>query len=161
MKKVFRFVLLPLGILFLLLQLVPVKRTNPPVTAELHMPLPVKAIFQRSCYDCHSNETRWPWYSYVAPISWLVAYDVKEGRRELNFSEWGSYSLKRKKKKLKEIWEEVEKGKMPMGIYLLTHKEARLNTGIAMQIKAWTERETKALEAQKTVHEKGGRKGGK
>jgi hypothetical protein len=148
-KKFLLYGTLSLGGLFLLIQLVPVNRTNPPITGEIQVPLAVKKILKTSCYDCHSNETRWPWYSYVAPISWLVAYDVKEGRRELNFSVWQTYTTKRKKKKFKEIWEEIAKGKMPMGVYLLTHKEAKMDTAKATLIKAWTEQETKALSDEK------------
>src|SRR5450759_484008 len=70
------------------IQLIPVDRTNPPVQKEMPAPPDVQAILRRSCYDCHSNETVWLWYSKVAPISWLVSRDVRQGRRELNFSDW-------------------------------------------------------------------------
>src|SRR6185436_12929985 len=88
---------------FLALQLVPVERTNPPLKAPLQAPAPVDAILRRACYDCHSNESRWPWYGYVAPVSWLVADDVKQGRKHLNFSDWNEYSAKKREHKLEEI----------------------------------------------------------
>ena len=81
--------------------------TNPPVEQDVAAPPAVAAVLRRACYDCHSNETVWPWYSHVAPVSWLLARDVREGRAELNFSVWDSYEAKKKAKKLKETAEEV------------------------------------------------------
>src|SRR5262245_24374433 len=69
-------------------QFVPATLTNPPVQGSLQAPLPISVTLRRACYDCHSNETRWPWYSRVAPVSWLVVRDVNLGREEINFSEW-------------------------------------------------------------------------
>src|SRR6478752_3717270 len=77
--------------LFLTAQAIQIRRVNPPVTAEAQLPAPVRDVVRRSCYSCHSNETEWPWYAYVAPASWLVGHDVNDGRRHLNFSEWGAY----------------------------------------------------------------------
>ncbi len=120
--------MLSLAMLILLIaaQFVPVERTNPPVVSETPMPPAVKEILKRSCFDCHSNETRWPWYGYVAPVSWLVVKDVTEGREHLNFSEWDNLSLKKKRKRLEECVEEIEEEKMPMPIYLITHPKARV-----------------------------------
>jgi hypothetical protein len=87
----------------------------------------VKAILERSCYDCHSNRTRWPWYSHVAPVSWLVARDVHEGREELNFSNWPAFDLEKQDDHLKHIKKQVERGKMPLPIYLSMHPRARLS----------------------------------
>ncbi|MBF0287041.1 MAG: heme-binding domain-containing protein [SAR324 cluster bacterium] len=81
-------------------------------------------ILQRSCFDCHSNETQWPWYSYMPIISVLLAHDVAEGRDEMNFSEWSRYSVKKQKHKLKESIEEISEGEMPMKIYTWTHPYA-------------------------------------
>src|SRR5688572_8675105 len=77
--------------LLVALQLVPVERSNPPVAFDLPSPPQVKTVLERSCYDCHSHETNWPWYAYVAPASWKLAYDVGEARAELNFSTWKAY----------------------------------------------------------------------
>ena len=82
------FVAIALGALLVGIQAVPISRTNPPVEADVDAPAPVKALLRRACYDCHSHETVWGPHTYVAPISWLVAHDVKEGREELNFSRW-------------------------------------------------------------------------
>ena len=81
MKKLQKYAVLALAAVFVAIQLVPVHRDNPPVASDLDAPADVKSILRRACYDCHSNETRWPWYAYVAPVSWLVAHDVEEGRR--------------------------------------------------------------------------------
>ena len=101
-----------LVVAFLLIQFVPVKRTNPPedqartLEARAPVPPPVKASLDRACVDCHSNRTRWPWYSGIAPISWAVIHHTNEGRRELNLSEWPTDPL-REAKKLKEICDQA------------------------------------------------------
>ncbi len=82
-------------------------------------------LAKRACFNCHSNEAVWPWYSNIAPASWLVQYDVKKGRSELNFSDWKGGKLKGEH--AKEIREEIEEGEMPPLIYRLTHREARLS----------------------------------
>jgi hypothetical protein len=118
-------------------QLVPIDRTNPPVEEDIPAPSEVKAILKRACYDCHSNETVWPWYSRVAPVSWLVAWDVQEGREELNFSTWNRYSAKQRVKKIKESWEEIEEGEMPPWFYVPLHPEARLANQERDRLRAW------------------------
>ncbi len=92
---------------------------------------------QRACYDCHSNETVWPWYSQIAPFSWLLAWDVQEGRKELNFSRWNRYSPKERAKKVKESWEEIEEGEMPPWFYLPLHPEARLSAEDRAVVQEW------------------------
>jgi hypothetical protein len=125
-----------LGI-FLGIQLVPVERGNPPVEAETPAPEHVRSILQRSCYDCHSNETRWPWYAYVAPISWQVAQDVSEAREKLNFSTWNAYSAKKRATRFKNISKEIKKEKMPLGNYLWLHPDARLAPDEAAALEDW------------------------
>ena len=128
MKKILKIVPVVLAACLIIIQFVPVDRTNPPVTAEIQVPPEIDQILRTSCYDCHSNQTEWPFYSFVAPVSWWVADHVKEGRAELNFSEWGSYSAERQLKKLEEMGEELEEGKMPLPSYLPMHAEARLSS---------------------------------
>jgi len=109
---------------FLALQLVPYGRshTNPPVNGEPAWVSPeVRALADRACFDCHSNQSRWPWYSNIAPASWLIQRDVDQGRKKLNFSEWN-----RPQKEADEAAEMIVKGEMPMPIYLPLHPEARL-----------------------------------
>ena len=124
-------------------QLVPIDRSNPPsdpgrdITARLSPPPPVAAAFERSCRDCHSYQTRWPWYSRVAPISWVVAEDVKDGRRNLNFSEWAAYDQSRAAAKLQDICDEVTSGDMPDFKYTLIHRQAVLSPQEVSAICDW------------------------
>ncbi len=123
MKKYLPKILLGLLVIFVLIQLVPVDRENPPVVREVNWDSPdTKAIAQRACYDCHSNETTWPWYSYVAPVSWRVAEHVEDGRRHLNFSDWTQPN-----EDLDENIEVLEEGEMPLSDYLRLHPEAKLS----------------------------------
>ena len=123
---------------FIGIQFVFIERTNPPITGEIDAPPQVMELLRRSCYDCHSNETVWPWYSYIAPASWLLADDVAEGRAELNFSEWSGYDDKRKLKKFKEIREEVGEGEMPQWYYILLHPDAALTDEDKQALFDWT-----------------------
>ena len=116
-----------IGILLTLLavQLVPYGRdhTNPPVIGEPMWDAPeTRALAKQACFDCHSNETQWPAYASIAPVSWLVQHDVNEGRAVLNFSEWP-----RPQEDAKEASEEVLEGEMPPAAYALVHAHARLN----------------------------------
>ena len=124
---------------------IPVNATNPPVepgqTLEATMPVPpeVTTILGRACQDCHSNLTVWPWYSRVAPVSWFLAHHVNEGRRELNFSEWGRYAARRKDRKLKEVCEQVTKGEMPLFSYAIAHPQAALSDQDRRSVCLWTD----------------------
>jgi hypothetical protein len=111
---------------FLVIQLFPYGRDhiNPPVTGEPSWAAPeTRALAKKACFDCHSNETEWPAYASIAPVSWLVQHDVDEGRAALNFSEWT-----RPQKEAKEAREEVTEGEMPPAAYRLVHAHARLST---------------------------------
>lgn len=118
-------------------------RTNPPedasrtLFAAMDVPPDVARILQTSCIDCHSNRTEWPWYSNVAPASWLVTDHVSEGRHEMNFSTWADLSDHRARKLLGEICEEVEEGKMPIPNYLWLHREAALSEQDKATLCAW------------------------
>jgi hypothetical protein len=90
------------------------------------IPDSVSMLLQAACYDCHSNQTKYPWYAHVAPVSWLVARDTRIGREHLNFSDWETFSKMDKAKQLGDIVDEVEDGTMPMPIYVLMHPEAKL-----------------------------------
>jgi hypothetical protein len=122
---------------FVFIQFVPIDRSNPPVTAEIPAPPEVKIILKRACYDCHSNETVWSWYSQIAPFSWLLARDVQGGRAELNFSTWDQYSTKEQVKKMKESWEEVQEGEMPPWYYLPVHRDAALAEADRQVLRTW------------------------
>lgn len=102
-------------------------------------PSTISSILRTSCYDCHSSQTSYPWYSKVAPASWLLAKDIREGRNELNFSEWGSYSKRQMIKNLGNIKEEVTSGDMPLRIYLVIHRNAKLSPEQVSALSKWTE----------------------
>jgi len=123
------------------IQLVPVDRSNPPVRAEVSAPDEVRAVLRRACYDCHSHETRWPWYAWVAPVSWLVAHDVEEGRHHLNFSAWDLYDEDERVDNADKVWEEVEEGHMPPWFYLPLHAEAKLGEAERAVLRGWAEAE--------------------
>lgn len=126
MKRYLKIAGLILVVLLVAIQLVPVDRSNPPVVADIEAPGEVEAVLRTACYDCHSHETSWPWYSYVAPVSWLVAHDVEEARSEMSFSEWGRLDPREQRELREEMWEEVSEGNMPLKKYRLIHPEARL-----------------------------------
>ena len=123
------------------MQLFPVERSNPSDRGQLDAPAEVESILRRACYDCHSNETRWPWYARIAPMSFLLARDVKAGRRELNLSIWDRYDQRRKARKLKEIVKEVEEGDMPPWYYVPVHPDAKLSQGERETIVKWSKRQ--------------------
>jgi hypothetical protein len=142
-----RMALRGLGILLLIvvaLQFVRPERTNPPVDptarmqAHVQVPAEVQAILDRSCHDCHTNETRWPWYSAIAPMSFLLVHDVTEGRDELNFSEWSDYDEETAGKQLQHICEEVRHGDMPVKAYALVHRQAQLSPQDVERVCQWT-----------------------
>jgi mono/diheme cytochrome c family protein len=109
----------------LLIQLIPYgnNHTNPPVVQEPNWDSPrTRELAKRACFDCHSNESTWPWYSNIAPVSWLVQHDVEEGRSALNFSDW------RVSRRTEELAEIVLEGEMPPATYLIMHPQAKLST---------------------------------
>lgn len=111
--------------IFALIQLIPYGRnhTNPPVLAEPNWDSPqTRQLAERACFDCHSNETVWPWYANVAPASWLIQKDVDEGREKLNFSEWNQ-----PQEELDEIGEVIQEGEMPPFQFLILHPEGKLS----------------------------------
>lgn len=134
-KKVFYSIL----IILLLLQLIPINRTNPIVESDLIASEKIKSIFKKSCYDCHSNETKYPVYSYIFPVSLFLAHHIEEARDELNFSNWEALSVSKKSTKAKEIIEEIEEKEMPLLSYTLMHREAILSSEEIEEIKKWAE----------------------
>ncbi len=131
-----------LGLLIVILiamQFIPsYEKSNPPVdrAKEIKAPKEVMEVFKRSCYDCHSNETKWPWYADVAPMKWVVRRDVIEGRKALNFSIWQEYSSEQKKELKKQIYRSVVIA-MPLPQYLWLHPEAKLTKSQKDLIRNW------------------------
>lgn len=127
MTRVLSLGLLAVIVGFAAIQVVPFGRnhTNPPVRAEPQWDNPhTRQLAVAACFDCHSNQTNWAWYSNVAPMSWLIQRDVEEGREELNFSEWGPAAVE----EVEDVGESVREGKMPPRAYLVMHSEANLSS---------------------------------
>jgi hypothetical protein len=136
-SKTLKKIAIALVVVLLMAQFVRMDKSNPPVRSDLTAPAEVTSIVRRACYNCHSNETSWPWYAEIAPVSWLVANDVREGREHLNFSEWGSYDGGTQSHKLRDIAEEVQDGEMPPWYYSVAHGESRLAPSERNRIFSW------------------------
>jgi cytochrome c551/c552 len=111
--------------------------TSAHIYQQAHTPADVQAILQRACADCHSDSVHYPWYSYVAPVSWLIRHDVNEGREHFNLSQLGAADVSRRAHKLDEAGEEVQKDKMPLGIYTLMHPNAKLSEADKASLLTW------------------------
>lgn len=138
--------------LFLLIQLFQIDTDNPPIDSSLDFitvtnpPEQIRTILKTACYDCHSNETKYPWYSRIAPVSWWIRDHIDEARDELNFSEWGTYDLKRSNHKLEEMGEKVEEDEMPLTSYTLAHSESRLTEDQREALINWAKSQMKLEE---------------
>lgn len=141
--KIFKKIIIALLVLLVIVQFFqPEKNEGEIVTVEAFIKETkpndqVHKILKTACFDCHSNSTRYPWYSSITPLNYWLADHVNEGKSELNFSEWTTYSIKRKEHKMKEVWEEVEKGNMPLDSYTWTHADARLSNEEVAQVIEW------------------------
>jgi hypothetical protein len=139
-----RWILTVFLVAFIGVQFVRPDRTNPPAPAALSLqartPPDIKAFLDRSCRDCHSNETRWPWYSQVAPVSWLLASDVRAGRDKFNYSDWAAYSSDEQDKFLGAMCSLVKRGRMPLPIYLLIHRSARPSPAEVARLCTWSDK---------------------
>jgi hypothetical protein len=152
MRKLIRYILAGLLVIAVAIQFYRPEHLNPPIdsTREISgMPPDVRGALDRACFDCHSNRTFWPWYSEVAPVSWLVAADVRQGRRHLNFSEWQGYPIGKQIAKLDDLIGEIDKESMPPGQYLLMHREARLSPEERERIVKWASAIGDSLESAK------------
>lgn len=125
-------------------QFIPVDRRNPTSLPAKSMyvvegvPENLRSIMNGSCNDCHSNETRWPWYGYVAPASWIIASDVHQARRKMNLSDWGDFSEKKRAHELEEICNEILDGSMPDSKYTWIHRNSRLAADERDAVCRWT-----------------------
>jgi hypothetical protein len=131
-------IIIGLTALILVAQLIPYPPAeNPPVTQEVPASAEVRPVLQKACYDCHSNETGWPWYSHVIPTKGFVRQHVVEGREHLNFSTWDAYAPDEAQHNLEEVAEMVEEGAMPLASYVRMHPEADLSAEEQERIIAW------------------------
>jgi Haem-binding domain len=144
MPRLLRFAALAFVVVIVATQMIRPARTNPPtdpartIGARLPVSSEAAAVMNRACRDCHSNDTTWPWYSNVAPVSWLVIDHVKSGRRHFNYSEWAGYAPDKANKLLHDICEEITDGSMPIGSYTLVHHDARLSDADVQALCTWT-----------------------
>jgi hypothetical protein len=143
MKKAIKVILLVLAVALIAAQFVRPELTNPPLDPahELRAPANVQPILERSCNDCHSNRTQYPWYSRISPVSWWLKDHIDEGRRELNFSEFATYKPRRKAKKFEEICEQVKEGEMPLWQYVPVHPSAKLSDADRETLCTWAKGE--------------------
>lgn len=146
-KKIFYGII----VLFVLIQIIPnelptvILDNKDDLLSNNVFPDKIESQIRASCYDCHSNETIYPWYSYVAPVSFLVKRDTEIGRKELNFSDWETLDKKKKAKHLTNIIEEIEEGKMPFPPYLITHSDAKLNEETKKVLIDWADNYAESL----------------
>jgi heme-binding protein len=146
-RRVLKIALVLLAVIVVGIQFVRPARTNPAVDesqtifTRTQMTPEVAAVLDRSCRDCHSNKTVWPWYTNVAPVSWWLSDHVNEGRRNLNLSEWGKLPRDRQDRKLRQICDEVSDGVMPLSSYTPMHPQAKLSEQDKKTLCDWTEKE--------------------
>ena len=129
--------------LLILIQFILVDKTNPPVDVNNDFITVTKAraeiaaVLKNACYDCHSNETKYPWYFNVAPVSWWAKDHVNDGRKHLNYSIWNSYNKERQNHKLEEMYSEVEEDEMPLSSYTIMHGDAKLTDEQKAALTEW------------------------
>ena len=116
------------------------------ISKTVSVPENVKQILRTSCYDCHSNNTNYPWYNYMQPTAWILANHIKHGKKDLNFSEFGSYSIRKQQSKFKSIASQIKDGEMPLASYTLIHRNARLTTEQKKLIIDWAQNAKDSLD---------------
>lgn len=142
-KSLIKRILLVLLLVIIVMQFFRIDKNNPPVVKSEDLisitkpPAEIEKMLRSACYDCHSNETVYPWYSNVAPVSWMLEHHVEEGREHLNFSKWGTLSVKKQNHKMHECAEEVAEGEMPMNSYTWTHSDASLSATQKKTLSDW------------------------
>jgi|SRR5437588_5239563 len=150
-KRILKIVLIVIVVIFVGMQAIRPTLSNPPVdelqtiNGRTQMTPQVAAILDRSCRDCHSNNTVWPWYTQIAPVSWWLSNHVNDGRRNLNLSEWGKLASDRQDRKLRQMCDEVQDGAMPLSSYLPMHPTAKLSDQDKKVLCDWTDAERQRL----------------
>jgi hypothetical protein len=153
--KLFKKILIALAVIFVLIQFFrPVKNQSASVSADdIFSKYPAeentKVLVRKACYDCHSNNTVYPWYAEIQPVAWWLSDHIKDGKDELNFSEFASYTAKKAAHKMDEVMDEVKEEKMPLKSYLITHTEARLTVEERKGITEWAEQLRNKINAAK------------
>jgi len=146
-RKILKISLIVLAVAFVIGQLIRPDFSNPPITqadtleATTEVPADVRQVLARSCNDCHTNKTTYPWYSKVTPFNWFLANHINDGRRHLNFSVWNTYKPEKKAKKLEEVCEQLEQAEMPLPSYLWIHRDAVLSESDGKLLCDWAKAE--------------------
>ncbi|MGZ0017725.1 heme-binding domain-containing protein [Yeosuana sp. AK3] len=149
--KVLKIIALLLLLVFVGIQFIPTTRNQSKLVlptdlmAVYNVPNQVEVIFKTSCYDCHSNNTVYPWYNKIQPASWIMQGHIKKGKAELNFNEFGSYSVRRQKSKFKSILNQVKDDEMPLASYTLIHREAKLSENEKKALEDWINKMLESL----------------
>jgi len=149
--KVLKIIAIILLLAFVGIQFIPTTRNHIDIVPSTDLmevydvPEKVDMIFKTSCYDCHSNNTAYPWYDKIQPVSWIMQGHIKEGKSELNFNEFGSYSERRQKSKFKSILSQVKDGEMPLASYTLMHREAKLSENEKKVLEDWIKKMLESL----------------
>ena len=152
-KKILKVVIIVVIAAFVVIQFFRIDKTNPPIleaetiNAVTAVPPDIALIIGRSCNDCHTNNTVYPWYSNVQPTAWFLKSHIDDGKRHLNLSKFATYDDKKRKKKLEEICEQVETGEMPLPSYLWIHRDAVLSESEKKAICDWTKQAVSKLDA--------------
>ncbi len=145
--KLVRMLIIGVLAILLIIQFFRTDKTNPQLNAETdfrkveQVPEEIAVLIEKACYDCHSNETVYPWYAGIAPFSWIIKSHVTEGRENMNFSEWAKYQPGKRGHFLDECSEVIEKGEMPLKQYTLLHPVAKFNTEEKAILVKWFTRE--------------------
>jgi hypothetical protein len=143
MKSPLKFILLALITIMVIIQFLGVDRTLPlsPPTDDVFSVLDareeIEMLLKSACYDCHSNQTQYPWYSYIAPVSWMIQDHVLEGRKQINFSTWATYPEQKAIEKLEDCFEVLAKEQMPLESYQWLHSEAQLTEAERVRLISW------------------------
>lgn len=160
MSKTLRWILLGLLAVFVIIQFFQIEKTNPETMPEqdfLYLAAPpteLGMLIKDACYDCHSHETKYPWYTYVQPVAWWIKDHIDEGREHLNFSVWATYDSEKRAHKLEEAIEEVDEGHMPLPSYTWIHSEADLTGPQREELTAWFETEMKKTEVEEELQQR-------
>jgi hypothetical protein len=153
LSRVFRWVFIILVCALAVIQLIRPAKTNPAIDptqtieSRLQVTPQTEAIFDRSCNDCHSNKSRWPWYSNVAPVSWFVIGHVNDARATMNFSEWGGYDKDKQSRRLRDMCEQVQDGEMPLSTYTPLHPGSTLSAEDKKTLCDWANAERARISA--------------
>ncbi|MCD2422125.1 heme-binding domain-containing protein [Niabella pedocola] len=151
-KSVFKKVIVALLVLLVIIQFFGAEKNSSAVTAEnaieqhYTVPPPIQTLLRTGCYDCHSNNTVYPWYSRIQPVAWWLASHIRSGKKHLNFDEFNTYPAKKKLRKLDEVAETVNKGEMPLPSYTLIHRNAQLSDADRKEIESWVKEVKKQIQ---------------